>query len=122
MAGVDDEIDAFADFLGDVVGITERYIVVRQHEGAGEDGFAQGFEQRLRDGMIRHTQTDGGSFGVQGATRHFFGRRQNEGVRARRELFEQAILLIIHARVLPQFGQVVADQCEMVREFDLANL
>ena len=122
MAGVDDEVDAFADFLSDIVGITERYIIVRQHQGAGEDGFAQGFEQSLRDGMIRHTQADGSSFGVQGATRNFFGRRQNEGISARRELFEQAILLIIHARVLPQFGQVVADQCEMVREFDLANL
>src|SRR5688572_15671328 len=64
--------------------------------------------------MVRDPQSDRTTLGILESLRCFFRGLQDKGVRPRSERPQGSVLLIVHARVLGDLGQVAADQREMM--------
>ena len=72
--------------------------------------------------MIRNTQTNRAALGMLQAARHFFGRLQNEGVTARRIIFQQPKLCIVDPCIARQFRQIMANQSHVMLVVNTAYL
>src|SRR5690606_25351267 len=55
------------------------------------------------------------------SSRHFVGGSQDEGVRPRRVIADQAKDAVVHPRISTEFRQVAAYQCEIVLVIELAD-
>jgi len=104
-----------------VVGIVQRQLVARQHQGRAHDGLAQLFEQQLRHRVIRNPNPDGAALLVLQPTRRLTGCLEQEGIRPRCRGLEQAKLWGIYFRVLGDLGQIPAYEGEVMMPVGLSD-
>ena len=78
-------------------------------------------QQQLQALAVGHPQANGLARGVAHAAGHFLGGFEDEGVGARRAQLEQAVLAVVHPRIVGQLRQVAAQQGEVVFFVHLAD-
>src|SRR5206468_12781813 len=100
--------------VADLVRVVHRVGLAGCDQRRREQRLAEHGEQFLRDLVVWDTQADGAARRMRHAARYLFRRFENEGERPRRGELEQAVLLVVDARVARELGQVAAQQGQMV--------
>jgi len=74
-----------------VLGVKNFVLQPGQDQRGTENGFIDGLQDRLNDFVVRNPDTDLRWPFLPVVLRHLVGRRQDEGIRPRRELPDQAV-------------------------------
>ncbi|OIQ71704.1 hypothetical protein GALL_466740 [mine drainage metagenome] len=105
----------------DLFGIVERALLSGQDEGRRQQRLCHLGQQGMGDGMLRHAHADGLARGMRHAARNFLGGFENEGVRPRGAGADHAVLPVVHPGIGAEFGQIAAQQGEVVAFIDLPD-
>ena len=86
------------------VRVVHRLGLAGRDQRGGQQRLAEQRQQLLRHPVVGHAQADRAARRVRHAPRHFLGGFEDEGVRPRRAELQQAVLLVVDARVVGQLA------------------
>src|SRR5690242_2881702 len=107
--------------LANLLPVSHGRCVSRQNQCRTHQWFAEFFQQRERNRMIRHADAYRATSLVLQTARRFSRRRQQKRVSPRRASLQQPKLPRIHFRVATDLPQVATDQREVMVTIRLPN-
>lgn len=96
--------------------------VTGKYQCRAYDRFAEFFEERPADFIIRDSETNGFAFRIDQSARDFAGRRKNKGKSSRCCRLDLPVGGVVDLRIDTQVRQVTTNQCEVMVTFQAANL
>ena len=100
--------------IPDVIGIGHRIFIPGKGQGRAHQGFIERLQERLRNRMVRHPETNGLALRLHQPFGHIPGRLQYERVGTGGGITHQSIGGIVYPGISAQLGQVAAHQREIM--------
>ena len=107
---INHQIHRMLQTLADFVWVRQRLVVFGQHQSTRQQRLAQFAQQRQRNRIIWHAQTNRFALWVQSAIGDFFAGGQNKSICPRCGHFKLAKLAVVHFGIRSQFAQIGTKQ------------